>query len=100
MDFFVIAGPEWVTGFRYAGVAGQPVLDRQETLAAFASAPCRTAKIVIFDQECADLIREELNDWETGGQPPLVVEIPPWKAGENPGRPLVDLIREAVGLPV
>lgn len=100
MDFFIIAGEELVTGFRFAGVLGQEATDRSQALEAFGSPACRAARVVIIEGSCADLIRDEVSSWEMTGQFPLVVELPPWGGPALGGRRLVDLIREAVGLPV
>ena len=99
-DFWFIGEPELLTGFRFAGVDGTACFGRQDSLEAFAAAQSSGVRVVIFSQDVADQIREELVDWQLGGQCPLVVELPPLGGAVTPPKSLVDLIRSAVGISV
>ena len=97
---FFIGEPELVTGFRYAGVPGEVALTRGEVLASFQRVQGGGEKIVLFSRDAADLIREELTSWQYAGASPLVVEVPTLEGGGTPSSSLLELIREALGLPV
>ncbi len=99
-EFFFIGAPELVTGFRFAGVGGEVALTRNEVLSAFRSVQEGSVRVVVLSREAADLVREELTAWQQGGRYPLVVEVPPLEGGGLPSPSLLEMIREAVGLPV
>lgn len=116
MDFFVIGDDEVVIGFGFVGVEGTVARTREEALAAFRKAtsgeaggpagsggsggPAGNVKILILTEQVADLIPDEVMDWQMNGSYPLIVDVP-GIGGRNPDRQsLMDSIREAVGLHV
>ncbi|MCX7023116.1 MAG: ATPase V [Spirochaetes bacterium] len=121
-DFFVIAEEELVVSFRLAGVDGRAVANRDEALESFlrhvgqggpspggpspgadASGklyPKGAGKVLILSEDIADMIEEQVLEWQMGGEYPLIVEVPS-PGGRREGRKsLVDAVREAVGISV
>ncbi len=104
MDFFVIGDDEVVIGFGFVGVEGAVARTREEALAAFRKATSggagETVKILILTEQVADLIPDEVMEWQMNGSYPLIVDVP-GIGGRMPDRKsLMDSIREAVGLHV
>jgi len=98
--YLVIADEDTVLGFACAGVPGIAVASRAEALAALRQARTRHAGVVIFTEEVADMVREEVEALRFGEELPLAVEIP-GPQGPRPGRrTLADVIRAAVGVKV
>lgn len=109
--------PELVTAFRFAGVQGRQILNRDEALVLFrritkswdetaaavlpgSSEVFADCHVLIVTEEVADWLGADLTDWQLTGRYPLVVEVP-GTMGRLPGRKtLVDSIREAIGIHV
>ena len=101
MAFYVIGSDELVIGFRFVGVPGAAVHNREEALAAFHRATkAKDILVLIVTERVAALIPAEVMEWQLAGSYPLIVEIP-GIAGHMPERKsLIDSIREAVGIHV
>lgn len=111
MEYFVLGESELVTGFALVGVEGKVCLNRQDALEAFNRITGQTSsvtgissterpKILIVTEDVADMLEEEIFNWQMNAQSPLIVEIPGIH-GHLPGRKtLTDAIREAVGIQI
>ncbi len=111
MEYFVIGESEIVTGFMLAGVKGKAVFNRDDTLEIFKIITGQSSshalisedekpKILILTEEAADMIQEEVLEWQMKAKPPLIVEVPGLQ-GHNPNRKsLTDSIKEAIGIQI
>lgn len=111
MEYFVIGEPELVTGFALVGVKGQVALNRQDALDAFKKMTGQSTevsklvsvdrpKILIVTEDVADMLGQEILDWQMKGISPLIVEIPGLQGHIAGRKTLTDAIREAVGIQV
>jgi len=57
-------------------------------------------KMLIMSEEVADMIGEELLEWQLSGQFPLVVEIPPLSGSSGAHTRILDAVRQAIGFKV
>ena len=96
----VIAGPELVVGFRFAGIPGTAVETRDQALAAWDGYRKTGVRVVLVSGEVYDLVADELGAWQSTGKFPLVGVVPRYRGSERPAKSLVSLVREAVGIPV
>lgn len=101
MEFFVIGEEEIVLGFRFAGIRGATVADRDGARAAFREAVGRgTVGVLILTEEVSAMIERDVTEWQMKAEYPLVVEIPGLQ-GRLPGKKtLLESIREAIGIHV
>lgn len=101
MEFFVIGEEEIVLGFRFAGIGGATVADRDGARAAFREAVGRgTVGVLILTEEVSAMIERDVTEWQMKAEYPLVVEIPGLQ-GRLPGKKtLLESIREAIGIHV
>ena len=98
--FFVIGDDDTVLGFRFAGLPGQVVSNKQEARLALQKAARAKDAIIIITDVAAQMIREDVNAIRFEAKTPILVEVPT-RRGPLEGRPsLLDLIREAVGIHV
>jgi V/A-type H+-transporting ATPase subunit F len=111
VEYFVIGEPELVTGFALVGVEGQVALNRQEALDAFNKMTGQSSavnklvsvdrpKILIVTEDVADMLEQEILNWQMKGASPLIVEIPGLQGHIAGRKTLTDAIREAVGIQV
>ncbi|MDR1470328.1 MAG: V-type ATP synthase subunit F [Spirochaetaceae bacterium] len=101
MDYFFLGSGELLTAFRFAGVDGAAVENRDEALAAFQRVTgAGEARILIVEESTAAVLDEEIVAWQLTGQYPLVAEIPGLAGHLKGRRTLVDAIREAIGIHV
>ncbi len=101
MEFYVIGDEEVVLGFRFAGVEGAAVANREEAHEAFRRATeAGDIMVLILTEQVSAMIEEEVTAWQFGGSYPLVVEVPGIEGHLENRRSLVDAIREAVGVHV
>jgi V/A-type H+-transporting ATPase subunit F len=102
MDYFFLGSGELLTAFRFAGVDGAAVENREEALAAFrkVTGAERGVRILIVEESTAAALEEDLVNWQLTGRYPLVVEIPGLAGHLKGRRTLVDAIREAIGIHV
>jgi V/A-type H+-transporting ATPase subunit F len=101
MEYFFLGSGELLTAFRFAGVDGAAVENREETVAAFRKVIGEgEARILIVEESAAVALEEDLVNWQLTGQYPLVVEIPGLAGHLEGRRTLVDAIREAIGIHV
>lgn len=113
MKFTVIGERELVLGFALVGVQGTVVGTRDEALDAFYRTTGRgnilaggtpiaeeRAKILILTEEVADMLYEEVREWQMGGEYPLIVEVPGLHGHLSGRKTLTDAIREAIGIHV
>ena len=98
MQFFVIGDEDTVIGFRFAGIAGKVVADRQEAVAALDASVRRSDTVVIVPEAVAELIRGEIDGVRFGEALPLIVEVPGPEGPRAETPSLFRLIREAVGI--
>ncbi|MCR5763656.1 MAG: V-type ATP synthase subunit F [Treponema sp.] len=111
MEYFVIGERELVLGFMLVGVKGCSVSNRQEALDSFfrvtgqdnsvsrMSAEDRP-KVLILTEDVADMLSDEIKDWQMKGNAPLIVEIPGLQGHIQGRKTLSDAIREAIGIQV
>jgi vacuolar-type H+-ATPase subunit F/Vma7 len=101
VEFFVIGEEEIVLGFRFAGIGGAAVTDRDGARAAFREVTGRgTVGVLILTEEVSALLEPEVTEWQVKAEYPLVVEIPGLQ-GRLPGKKtLLESIREAIGIHV
>lgn len=111
MNYFVIGERELVLGFNLVGVQGKAVSNRQDALDSFnlqtgqvsgvrASVESERPNVLILTEDVADMLSDEVREWQMKGKSPLIVEVP-GLGGHIPGRKtLTDSIREAVGINV
>lgn len=92
---------ELLTAFRFAGVDGAAVENREEALAVFGKVTgAGEARILIVEESTAAALEDEMVAWQLTGRYPLVVEIPGLAGHLEGRRTLVDAIREAIGINV
>lgn len=99
MNLRVLGSPEVIRAFALGGVAGQVVATRRELLAALGEAgKLSDLKILVVEEQIAQLAREEIDRLKLTPDGPVVVEIA-GVAGALAGRrtPL-DLVRQALGV--
>ena len=99
MDYYFLGEEELVVAFRFIGIHGMAVKDKQEAAAAFnqitEAAHCQ---VLILTEETADWLGDLLTEWQLSGRYPLLVEIPGIIGKQIGRKTLVDLIREAIGI--
>jgi len=115
MVYFFLGDEELVTAFRFIGIGGIAVRNKQEAASVFrkitgglsddsdivqAMPDDASCEILILTEETADWLGDLMINWQLSGGYPLLVEIP-GIAGRLAGRKtLVELIREAIGIHV
>lgn len=111
MEYFVIGERELVLGFMLVGVKGSVASNRQEALDSFLrmtgqdNSVSRIAtedrpKVLILTEDVADMLSNEIKNWQMKGKAPLIVEIPGLQGHIQGRQTLSDAIREAVGIQV
>jgi vacuolar-type H+-ATPase subunit F/Vma7 len=113
VKYNVIGERELVLGFALVGVQGTVVGNRDEALDAFYRATGRGnllaggipvseehAKVLIITEEAAEMLDQEVRDWQLGGEYPLIVEVPGLHGHLSGRKTLTDAIREAIGIHV
>lgn len=112
MKYFFIGEPELVLAFSLVGIEGVTAVNRNEALDAFnkvtGNGGLHTGvipiderpKVLILTETVADMIEEEILQWQMKGDYPLVVEIPGIHGSIAGRKSLTDSIREAVGIHV
>ena len=113
MKYTVIGERELVLGFALVGVQGTIVANRDEALDAFSRATGRgnllaggtpstdeRAKVMILTEETAEMLDQEVREWQLGGEYPLIVELPGLHGHLSGRKTLTDSIREAIGIHV
>ena len=99
MKFFVIADADTVLGFRYAGISGRAVREVAEARAALEEAvAAEDVGVLIITDAIAEMIREDVDHIRFQLQKPTVVELPGPGGPVVAKRPLLDLVREALGI--
>jgi len=114
MVYFFLGDEELVTAFRFIGIDGIAVKNRQEATDVFRKITegrespdlpdipggAVSCQILILTEETADWLGDLMINWQLSGHYPLLVEIP-GISGRLPDRKtLVELIREAIGIHV
>jgi len=105
MEYFFLGDEELVTAFRFLGIEGIALKDKNEAVKVFKDITEKQdenqrCQVVIITEETADWLGENMISWQLSGNYPLIVEIP-GISGRLPDRKtLVELIREAIGLHV
>ena len=112
MKYFVIGERELVLAFALVGVQGSAVATRNEALDVFfrvtgrglvisgAPAAEERPKVLIITEQVADMLADEIIDWQMKGDYPLIVEIPGIHGHLAGRKTMTDAIREAVGIHV
>jgi V/A-type H+-transporting ATPase subunit F len=101
MDYFFLGSGELLTAFRFVGVDGAVAGGREDALAVFQRVTEEAeARILIVEESTAEMLGDELVNWQLAGKYPLVVEIPGLAGHLEGRRTLVDAIREAIGIHV
>lgn len=113
MKYSVIGERELVLGFALVGVQGTVVGSRDEAIDAFFRATGRgnmlaggtpvtgeRAKVLILTEEVAEMLEQEVREWQMGGEYPLIVEVPSLHGHMSGRKTLTDSIREAIGIHV
>jgi len=98
MQLSVIGDEDTVVGFRFAGVEGTTVGNREEAGRALAAAVERGDGVLIIPERVADWIREDIDRIRFGAAFPLIVEVPGREGPIAESPSLFRLIREAVGI--
>lgn len=101
MKYFCIGDEDTVIGFRLAGVDGRVVKTSAGAKEAFKVAVSMPdVGIVIITERISGLIREETDKFLYTAEVPLIIEIPD-RLGPSPDRkPLIDIVRRAVGIKI
>jgi len=116
MVYFFLGDEELVTAFRFIGIDGIAVKDKQEAAAVFRkitegidtgdqnpplSMPENiSCEVLILTEETADWLGDLMINWQLSGNYPLLVEIPGIQGRLPDRKTLVELIREAIGIHV
>lgn len=101
MRFVCIGDRDTVTGFRLAGVEARVAETPEEARTVVEEmVGRRDSGIMIITEGVADMIRPEVERLRSGGDRPLIVEIP-GPAGPMAGRKsLRQFVQEAVGMSI
>ncbi len=101
MKYFCLGDDHTVTGFKLAGIEGEAVVTGPQAEAAFDRVVAgQDVGIILITEKTAGLIREKVDNFLYTHEFPLIMEIPD-KDGADPSRkPVIDLIRRAVGVNV
>jgi ATP synthase, subunit F len=112
VKYFVIGERELVLAFALVGVKGSAASNKNEALDAFnritgkgtalAGAPSEEErpKVLILTEQVADMLADEVIDWQMRGDYPLIVEIPGIQGHLTGRKTMTDAIREAIGIHV
>jgi V/A-type H+-transporting ATPase subunit F len=107
MEYYIIGERELVLAFALAGVEGAIAVNRDEALAAFnrvtgtdGAAIVERPKVLILTEAVEVMLEDEVLDWQTKSEYPLIVEIPGLQGHLEGKKTLTDSIREAVGIHV
>ncbi|MFC2599935.1 V-type ATP synthase subunit F [Treponema lecithinolyticum] len=112
MKYFVIGERELVLAFALVGVQGTAAANRSEALDSFyritgrgnavvgTPAEQERPKVLILTEQIADMLADEIIDWQMKGDYPLIVEIPGIHGHLAGRKTMTDAIREAVGIHV
>lgn len=103
MQFFVLGSEDVITGFQFIGIRGIVVNNKEEALKEFnnvVNSIYGEIGILIVTEKVALLIDEELIEWQLSGNYPLIVEIPDLDGHIEERKSLIEIVREAIGIPV
>ncbi|OJF76900.1 MAG: ATPase V [Treponema sp. CETP13] len=112
MQYFVIGERELVLAFGLVGVQGDIAVNRTEALDSFMRHTGRgsiatgvpsveaRSKVLILTEEVADMLQDEVLEWQKKGDYPLIVEIPGLNGHLEGRKTMTDAIREAIGVHV
>lgn len=112
MKYFVIGERELVLAFALVGVQGSSAGTRDEALDSFYRVTGRGSaltgapsseerpKVLILTEQVADMLADEVIDWQMRGDYPLIVEIPGIQGHLAGRKTMTDAIREAIGIHV
>jgi vacuolar-type H+-ATPase subunit F/Vma7 len=101
MAVFVLGSREVVAALALAGLPGRTVNDREGVLEALNDPEGGAgAQLLVIEEATAETAREEIDRLKLEVRGPLVVEVPGF-AGPLPGRrtPL-EMVKQALGLPL
>lgn len=101
MQYFVIGSEDVVLGFNMAGVVGEVAEDALSAHESFKHALSqKDIGIIIIEDNIADLIRDEVEEYIFSYEFPLICEIP-GPNGRDPARPtLRELAVKAMGIKI
>lgn len=103
MQFFVLGSEDVITGFQFIGIRGAVVNNKEEALKEFnnvVNSIYGEIGILIVTEKVALLIDEELIEWQLSGNYPLIVEIPDLDGHIEERKSLIEIVRDAIGIPV
>lgn len=98
MSIFVLGSREVVTAFALGGMRGRAVRRRSEALDALDQ--LGPVRLLILEEDVAETIREEVNRLKLDPRAPLVVEIPGFYGRLEERKTPLEMVREALGIPV
>jgi vacuolar-type H+-ATPase subunit F/Vma7 len=101
MSVLVIGSREVVTAFAFGGLRGEVVAGRREALQALAEAAgAAGVRILIVEEEIAELVRAEVDRLKLDPTAPLVVEVPGLGGAAERRKGARQLVREALGIKI
>ena len=112
MKYYFIGEHELVLAFALVGIEGVTAVNRNEALDFFnkvtGSGGIHTGvlpiderpKVLILTETVADLLEDEILQWQMKGDYPLIVEIPGIHGSIAGRKSLTESIREAIGIHV
>jgi vacuolar-type H+-ATPase subunit F/Vma7 len=100
MTMRIIGSREVVAAFALAGVPGTAAGPGEVLAALDAVRSQPEVRIVVIEEETADYARAEIDNMKLDPKAPLVVEIPGFIGPMEGRRTPLDLVRQALGIPM
>jgi vacuolar-type H+-ATPase subunit F/Vma7 len=98
MSVFVMGDEDAVLGFALVGVAGKAVHDADEARNTLDEVLAREdVEILLITEDWAATMRERMDDLKMNTLHPVILEIPGSEMAPA-GRPLRELVQEAIGI--
>ncbi len=99
MSILILGSKEVATAFALGGMKGRVVHDRSEALAVVEEAGrLAGVKILVVEEEVAEMAREAIDRLKLDPGAPLVVEIPGFSGPSEDRQTARDLVRRALGI--
>jgi V/A-type H+-transporting ATPase subunit F len=99
MNYYIIGDEDAVLGFAMIGVDGTAVSKPEEAEAVFSKAVSdNSIGIIIITHSAASMMREKVSRYVFTHRFPLIVEISDRKHRKESGKPLRELVNEAIGI--
>ncbi len=99
MELFVLASREVVVALALAGLSGRHIRDREALLSVLEdSETLDRVRILIVEEEVAQMAPETIDRMKLDPSAPLIVEIPGVAGAAEDRRTPLDLVRQALGI--